>query len=82
MTTSNLSPNVGAPDPELRNSPIFDDSDRDFLSLDLELESNACYFNNKKYTLGDDVCSGNEMLRCNERGVWIRYGSCYPDEAE
>jgi hypothetical protein len=35
---------VGAPDPELRNSPIFDEYED--LSLDLELESGACYFNN------------------------------------
>ena len=31
-------PKVGAPDPELKNSPIFDSTDSDELSLDLELE--------------------------------------------
>lgn len=82
MAISNISPNVGAPDPELKNSPIFDDGDMGSLSLDLELESNVCYFNNKEYALGHNVCSGNELLRCAERGVWVRYGSCYPDEAE
>lgn len=69
-------PKVGAPDPELRNSPIFDDSDADDLSLDLELESGVCYFNNMIYGIGDYVCSGSEMLRCEERGVWVREGSC------
>jgi hypothetical protein len=71
-------PMVGAPDPELKNSPIFDDSDADELSLDLELETGVCYFNNLTYAIGDFVCSGNEMLRCEERGVWVREGSCEP----
>jgi hypothetical protein len=37
-------PKVGAPDPELKNSPIFDSTDNDELSLDLELETGVCYF--------------------------------------
>ena len=72
-------PNVGAPDPELKNSPIFDSSDSDELSLDLELESGVCYFNSQPYTLGSYVCSGDELLRCEERGVWIREGTCYQE---
>jgi hypothetical protein len=70
-------PNVGAPDPELRNSPIFDSNDSDDLSLDLEFEEGVCFFNNESFALGKYVCSGNELLRCEERGVWIREGSCH-----
>ncbi len=70
---------VGAPDPELKNSPIFDDSDNDYLSLDLEIEAGACYFNGLSYRIGQYVCSGNELLRCEEKGVWIREGSCAPE---
>ncbi|WJW76406.1 hypothetical protein QVG61_04740 [Thiohalobacter sp. IOR34] len=77
MTDPGKTPQVGAPDPELKNSPIFDEADDDFLSLDLELESGVCYFNNEVYRVGQYVCSGNELLRCEERGVWIREGSCY-----
>lgn len=40
-------PQVGAPDPELRTSPIFDEYED--VSLDLELETGACYFNNTLY---------------------------------
>lgn len=69
-------PQVGAPDPELKTSPIFDDEDREGLSLDTELEEGYCYFNNRIYRLGDYVCSGDELLRCEEHGVWIREGSC------
>ncbi|MGD8588641.1 MAG: hypothetical protein PVG22_07385 [Chromatiales bacterium] len=70
-------PQVGAPDPELRNSPIFDEEDDEFLSLDAELESGLCYFNDQIYRLGEYVCSGDELLRCETYGVWIREGSCH-----
>jgi len=76
--TSGL-PRVGAPDPELKNSPIFDGDEEEWFSLDLELEAGACYFNNRSYGIGQYVCSGNELLRCEGRGVWIREGSCYPE---
>ena len=72
-------PQVGAPDPELKTSPIFDEDDREFLSLDAELEEGLCHFNDQTYQLGDYVCSGNELLRCEEYGVWIREGSCYEE---
>ena len=76
MTEIGKVPDVGAPDPEQRNSPIFD-SDSDDLSLDLELEEGTCFFNNESFALGKYVCSGNELLRCEERGIWVREGSCY-----
>jgi hypothetical protein len=63
---------VGAPDPELKNSPIFDEYDEP--SLDLELETGVCYFNNVAYPTGQFVLSGSEMLHCEERGVWVRRG--------
>jgi hypothetical protein len=72
-------PRVGAPDPELKNSPIFDSADWDEMSLDLELESGVCYFNAQSYALGSYVCSGDELLRCEERGVWVREGTCYQE---
>jgi hypothetical protein len=70
-------PHVGAPDPERQTSPIFDESDQELLSLDRELETGFCYFNDETYAIGLYVCSGNELLRCEEGGVWIREGSCY-----
>lgn len=70
-------PDVGPPDPELHNSPIFDESSSD--ELDLELEEGICYFNNKTFEIGAYVCSGNELLRCEGRGVWMREGSCYEE---
>lgn len=77
MTQIGKAPDVGAPDPELRNSPIFDESTGEDLDLDLELEEGVCYFNNETFEIGTYVCSGNELLRCEGRGVWMREGSCY-----
>ena len=79
MANTGHPPQVGAPDPEHKNSPIFDSADNDELSLDLELEEGACYFNDQAYQLGEYVCSGDELLRCEERGVWVREGSCQKD---
>jgi hypothetical protein len=68
---------VGAPDPELRTSPIFDEYED--ISLDLELESGACYFNNAVYLVGQYLRSGSELLHCEERGVWVRKGEMRPE---
>lgn len=69
-------PQVGAPDPELNTSPIFDDDEE--ISLDLELEAGVCYFNNVTYPIGQYLLSGSELLHCEERGVWVRKGDMRP----
>ncbi len=61
---------VGAPDPELKTSPILDENEE--FSLDEELEAPVCYFNGIAYAIGEYVHSGDEILRCSERGVWVR----------
>lgn len=70
---------AGAPDPERRNSPILDEYEE--LSLDMELEAGVCYFNDAAYPIGAYVLSGDEVLRCEERGVWVRKGEMRPDAA-
>jgi len=70
-------PQVGAPDPELKTSPIFDEYDE--MSLDLELEAGVCYFNNVAYPVGQYLRSGSELLHCEERGVWVRKGEMRPE---
>ncbi len=64
-------PNVGAPDPELKMSPMLDEEEE---TLDTELEAGACYFNGLSYAIGQYVRSGDEVLHCVERGVWVRQG--------
>lgn len=70
-------PQVGAPDPELKTSPIFDEY-KD-ISAELDIESGACYFNGVAYPRGQYLLSGSELLHCEERGVWVRKGEIRPD---
>jgi hypothetical protein len=65
-------PQVGAPDPEKRTSPILDEDEE--LTLGHDWESGACYFNDVAYPVGQYVRSGSELLHCEERGVWVRRG--------
>lgn len=68
---------VGAPDPELNTSPIFDEFEEE-MSYDLELEKGVCYFNSVAYPIGQYVLSGSEVLHCEGRGVWVRSGEKPP----
>jgi hypothetical protein len=70
-------PEVGAPDPERKTSPIFDEYED--ISLDSELEAGVCYFNDVAYPIGAYVRSGSELLRCDGRGVWVRSGEMRPE---
>lgn len=63
---------VDAPDPEASTSPIFDRSPEQFMSPDPELEEGCCFFSNAQSAIGDYVCSGDDLLRCEGRGVWVR----------
>jgi putative phosphoribosyl transferase len=74
-------PQLGAPDAELKNSPIVDEAEYDehAASPDLEIEQGACYFNGEAFRIGQYVRSGSEVLLCNERGVWVRQGEKRPD---
>ncbi len=70
---------VGAPDPESRNSPIIEETDEAFEVAGQELDSSpVCYFNDAPFDSGAFVCSGSELLRCF-RGGWVRAGSCDPE---
>jgi hypothetical protein len=68
-------PQVGAPDPELRNSPIAeeDDLDTDVVRQQVPGEP-VCWFNSGEYRHGDLVASGSQVLRCSY-GVWVEAGS-------
>ncbi len=65
-------PDVGAPDPEKKTSPILDEDEIEEASLDLELESGVCVYNGVAYPIGQWVRSGSEVLHCEERGLWVR----------
>lgn len=64
---------VGAPDPERNCSPILARTDETGeLSLDSEIERDACYFNDQRFAIGEYVRSGDELLHCVEHGVWLK----------
>jgi hypothetical protein len=71
-------PQLGAPDPERNTSPILDEDDEE-IDPELELETGVCYFNDVAYPLGTYVLSGDELMQCAERGVWVRKGEVRPD---
>ena len=69
-------PQVGAPDPALKNSPLGQASDEDLEVLKQQAPGEpVCFFNSKSYPHGTYVCSGDTLLRC-DYGIWIPAGSC------
>ncbi|WP_405219819.1 hypothetical protein [Lentisalinibacter sediminis] len=70
---------VGAQDPELRNSPIADESDEDTETLRESIPGeDFCYFNGTPYAHGTEVRSGTTYLRC-DYGIWVPSGPGDPD---
>jgi hypothetical protein len=72
MIKSRDVPQVGAPDPELKTSPIFEGADEELPSLDMEIETAGCLYNSVRYPIGQYVAAGSELLHCEERGIWVR----------
>ena len=71
-------PDVGAPDPELKNSPIAEEMDEDYEVMRQEvLGAPVCYFNGKAYDNGTYVRSGTVLLRC-DYGLWVTGGPADP----
>lgn len=68
---------VGAADPELKNSPVLDDIDVEFEPVVSEEQEAVCYYNDVSYPVGTYVSSGPGLLRCEKGGVWVRAGSSY-----
>lgn len=65
---------LGAQDPELKNSPVAWEMDEDTESLREEIAGDAlCYFNGQAYSDGALIRSGSTVLRC-ERGIWVPTG--------
>ncbi len=67
-------PQVGAPDPELPNSPIAleEDEETDVLRQQLPGEP-FCVFNGQEFPDDTVVASGSRVLRC-VHGLWVESG--------
>jgi hypothetical protein len=69
---------LGAQDPELKNSPVAWESDEDTETLRESIPGDpTCYFNDKPYANGTIVRSGNTLLRC-DKGLWVPGGPADP----
>jgi hypothetical protein len=66
---------VGAADPERRNSPIQTDPEQSFELIREQVgdEAAGCYFNDVRFGEGALVASGSTHLRC-EHGIWVEIG--------
>lgn len=68
---------VGAQDPERKNSPVLDDVDEEFEPVISEAGDGVCYFNDVEYPVGAYVSSGGDLLRCIKGGAWTSVGESY-----
>lgn len=66
---------LGAQDPERKNSPVAWEADEDTETLRESVPDEAvCFFNDLAYSDGTVVQSGSTLLRC-DRGVWLPAGA-------
>jgi len=66
---------VGAMDPELKNSPIAEEFDEEADTLRQQMPGEpVCFFNGRAYPNGKYVNSGGQVLMCRY-GMWVEAGS-------
>lgn len=79
MTEFKYTKDLGAPDPELKNSPIAYENDEETEILRQEIPGEPiCYFNNQSFPNGTYIKSGNTVLKC-VFGIWVEAGPTDPD---
>ena len=70
---------LGAQNPELKNSPIAWEGDEDTETLRESLPTEpVCFFNNREYAHGTIVMSDSVRLRC-EHGLWVPAAASDPN---
>ena len=75
MTHHHSIPQVGAQDPDLKNSPIAEEEDEDTDVVRQQVPGEpVCFYNGTGYKHGTYVVSGSQLLKCTY-GVWVESGS-------
>jgi hypothetical protein len=70
---------LGAQDPEARNSPVAWETDEDMETLREAVPGEPiCYFNGQAYEHDTVIKSGAVLLRC-DHGLWVPAGSSDTD---
>jgi hypothetical protein len=68
-------PQLGAQDPERKNSPVAWETDEDVEALRETIpDEPVCFFNDREYADGTVVSAGTVLLRC-DNGVWVPAGA-------
>jgi len=69
---------LGAQDPERKNSPIASEIDDDTETpREAMSEEPVCFFNDEAYAHGTVIKSGTALLRC-DFGLWVPAGPSEP----
>lgn len=69
---------LGAPDPERKNSPIVWEEDDDTETLRESIPGEpVCFFNDEAYAHGSTIKSGTALFRC-DYGLWVPAGPSEP----
>ena len=72
-------PDLGAQDPEARNSPVDWETDEEPDTLRETMPGEpVCYFNDQAFDHDTVIKSGTALLRC-DHGIWVPAGSSDPD---
>lgn len=67
-------PQLGALDPERKNSPVAWEADEDTETLrEVVPDEAVCFFNDQAFGHGTVVKSGTALLRC-DHGLWLPAG--------
>jgi hypothetical protein len=70
--------NVGAIDPELKTSPVIEETAEDADVFEQQApELPTCWFNGEVFVTGELVRSGSVVLQCR-RGLWVEIGPADP----
>jgi hypothetical protein len=73
-TMAKKTQDLGAPDPELKNSPVAWEGDEETEALREETsEEPECFFNGEAFPHGAVIRSGSTRLSC-DHGIWIPVG--------
>ena len=79
MTEMKHIQDVGAPDPELKNSPIAEENDEESDVIRQEMPGEpVCYFNNQSFETGSYIKTGTSVLKC-VYGIWEQAGPADPE---
>jgi hypothetical protein len=77
MASSAGTPDVGAIDPQLKTSPVLEQTAEEPYGPRQAVAGDACFFNGERFATGEFVRSGPVVLECRG-GLWVEIGPADP----